>query len=59
MVRKDIKEFIGTIPQNVTIVAATKYVDADDVLELVHNGITNISENRVDEFLNKYEALKN
>ena len=53
MVRKDIKEFINTIPNDVTIVAATKYVCVDDVLDLVHNGITNIAENRVEEFLHK------
>lgn len=58
MVRKDIKEFINSIPQDVTIVAATKYVDSKDVLDLVNNGITNIAENRVDSFLHKYEALK-
>ena len=57
MVRKDIKEFIQTIPQNVTIVAATKYVGVDDMLVLKENGITNFGENRVDSFLKKYEAL--
>ena len=31
MVRKDIKQFLKTIPQNVTLVAATKYVDIDDM----------------------------
>ena len=58
MVRKDIKDFIKTIPQNVTIVAATKYVGTDDTIELVNNGINNIAENRVDSFLHEYEALK-
>ena len=58
MLRKDIKEFINSIPKDVTIVAATKYVDTNDVLELVNNGITNIAENRVDSFLHRYEALK-
>ena len=59
MVRKDIKEFIKTIPSNVVVVAATKYVDAEDVRVLVNNGINNIGENRVDSFLHKYELLKN
>ena len=59
MVRKDIKGFINTIPKEVTVVAATKYVGIDDVLGLIHNGITNIAENRVEEFLHKYEVLKN
>ena len=58
MVRQDIKEFIKTIPSDVTIVAATKYVDEKDVMVLVNNGINNIGENRVDSFLHKYELLK-
>ena len=59
MVRQDIKEFLKTIPSDVTVVAATKYVDAEDVKVLVNNGINNIGENRVDSFLYKYELLKN
>ena len=57
-VRNDIKEFISTIPNNVTLVAATKYVDAVEMKTLFANGVTNFGENRVDAFLNKYDALK-
>ena len=59
MVRKDIKEFINSIPKNVTLVAATKYVDVDDMEELLENGINNFGENRTDSFLRKYSLLKN
>lgn len=59
MVREDLKEFIKTIPSNVTIVAASKYVGADDVKTLVDAGITDIGENRVESFLHKYEELNN
>ena len=58
MVRKDIQDFIKTIPDNVTLVAATKYIDVEDMLELYKNGINNFGENRVDSFLDKYEKLK-
>ncbi len=58
MVRSDIKEFIKSIPSDVTIVAASKYVGAHDVETLLENGINNIGENRVDSFLHKYEELK-
>lgn len=58
MIRKDIQTFIQTIPSEITIVAATKYVEADDMLALFNNGITNFGENRVDDFLRKYESLK-
>ena len=39
MVRPDIKEFINTIPQDVTIVAASKYVDEKDIETLLDVGI--------------------
>lgn len=58
MVRKDIKVFVKSIPSNVTIVAASKYVDVSDIETLLDAGINNIGENRVDSFLHKYEALK-
>jgi pyridoxal phosphate enzyme (YggS family) len=58
MLRSDIKEFINTIDNNVCIVAATKYVDASDMKELLNVGINNFGENRVDSFLKKYDELK-
>jgi len=59
MIRKDIQAFINTIPNNVTLVAATKYVDVDDMDELYRVGITNFGENRTDSFLRKHSLLKN
>ena len=58
MIRKDIKDFIRTIPNNVTLVAATKYGDVADLKCLYEAGVTNFGENRVDAFLTKYENLK-
>ena len=58
MIRRDIKEFIKTIPSSVTLVAATKYGDATDLKCLYEAGVTNFGENRVDAFLSKYESLK-
>ena len=58
MIRKDIKEFLLTIPESVTLVAATKYGGVEDLKELYKAGVNNFGENRVDAFLNKYEALK-
>ena len=58
MIRKDIKDFIKTIQNNVTLVAATKYGDVADLKCLYESGITNFGENRVDAFLDKYESLK-
>lgn len=58
MLRKDILDFLNTLPKEVTLVAATKYVDASTLIELKRNGINNLGENRVDNFLEKYEKLK-
>lgn len=58
MVRKDISQFLAKLPKNVTVVAATKYVDSDSMLELYKNGIKDFGENRVDSFLAKFDELK-
>ena len=58
MVRKDIREFLKTIPEGITLVVATKYADIDDMKILLESGIHDFGENRVDSFLNKYKALK-
>ena len=58
MIRKDIKEFLNTLPKDITLVAATKYGTSGDLRELYSNGVTNFGENRVDAFLEKYASLK-
>ncbi len=58
-VRKDIKEFLKSIPSGVTLVAATKYVDAFEMKKLYEAGIHNFGENRVESFLEKSDSLKN
>ena len=57
-VRSDIKEFISTIPNNISLVAATKYVDANEMRKLFNAGVNNFGENRADAFLSKQEELK-
>lgn len=57
-IREDIQKFISTIPSNVTLVSATKYVGSSEMRNLFKNGVTNFGENRVDAFLNKYKDLK-
>jgi pyridoxal phosphate enzyme (YggS family) len=58
MIRKDIQTFLEHMPKHITIVAATKYVEAADMRILFKNGITNFGENRVEDFLRKYQTLK-
>ena len=58
ILRKDIDSFIKTINTNITLIAATKYVDPLIMEQLLTKGINNFGENRVDDFLTKYESLK-
>lgn len=55
--RKDIDSFLSTIPNDVTLVAATKYVNSDVLKDLLKHGVNNFGENRVDAFLEKYYEL--
>lgn len=57
MLNKEIDKVINSIPNGVTIVAATKYVDSFDMRSLYKLGIKDYGENRVDSFLKKYEEL--
>lgn len=43
--------------ESVNIIAVTKYVDSSITKDLIKTGIEHIGENRVDKFLEKYEAL--
>lgn len=51
-------EQAGRKADEVSIVAVTKYVDSDTAKSLVETGVSHIGENRVDKFLDKYQALK-
>ena len=57
VVREDIKSFIKSIPDNIRLVAATKYVDAIEIDKLYKAGIKDYGENRTDSFLIKYDQL--
>ena len=57
MVRPDLKDFLKTIPEGIRVVAATKYVEPEDMIKLLQNGIDNFGENRVESFLYKKASL--
>lgn len=52
-------EQAGRPTDSVSVIAVTKYVDHNMASQLVEAGVRHIGENRVDKFLEKYEALKN
>ena len=57
MLRSDIDSFLASIPKDVKVVAATKYVDSNLMLELYKHGVKDFGENRVDSFVKKYNEL--
>ena len=59
MVRPDIAEFKKTLPENITLVAATKYLSSEEMKDFLKAGINNFGENRVNDFLSKYSQLQN
>lgn len=52
-------EQAGRPTDSVSVIAVTKYVDHNMASQLVEAGVRHIGENRVDKFLEKYQALKN
>ena len=54
---QEVRDFLKDYP-NVKLIAATKYMTLEGTKELIDAGITEISENRADMFLEKYNALK-
>ncbi|NQK57847.1 YggS family pyridoxal phosphate-dependent enzyme [Streptococcus suis] len=50
-------EKAGRPSESVKVIAVTKYVDSSIANQLVNTGITHIGENRVNQFLEKYNTL--
>lgn len=56
-IRDDIVNFTNTLPENINLVIATKYLDIDEMQKLYDLGYKNFGENRVESFLNKYDTF--
>jgi len=50
---------LGKSLEDITVIAVTKTVDSSRALEAFEAGLSNLGENRVQEFVNKHENLKN
>ncbi|MDI3535727.1 MAG: dependent protein [Eubacteriaceae bacterium] len=57
MIAENIERLQAEIPENVTLVAVTKYHDLADTKAVVAAGIKDLGESRVQDFLKKYEAM--
>ncbi|MGX4598711.1 YggS family pyridoxal phosphate-dependent enzyme [Faecalimicrobium sp. JNUCC 81] len=59
-VRENIKECASKSNRNsedITLLAVTKTVDSDSVLEAINNGVTDVGENKPQELARKYEVI--
>lgn len=45
-------------PEEITLIAVTKYVTIERTIETIQAGIANLGENRMEGFLEKYEAVQ-
>ena len=50
---------VGKTLADITVIAVTKTVDCERAKEAVSAGLNNLGENRVQEFMNKYEKMDN
>ena len=48
----------GREPQEVTIIAATKYAEAESIQEIIDCGIINLGENRAQDLVEKASLVK-
>lgn len=51
-------EDVGQNPSDIELIAVTKFVDTDRILQAVHAGAVSVGENRVQEFLQKEEFFR-
>ena len=49
----------GRKPEDITVIAVSKTVDSDRARKALEAGLENLGENKVQEFINKYEQLSN
>jgi len=54
---KNAKEAVGRTSGDVTLIAVTKAVDVDKVLEAIECGVTDVGENKPQELARKYEII--
>lgn len=57
-IKEKVKFFLESIPKDITIIAVTKTVDTDRIVEAIDAGINNLGENRVQEAEIKFSELK-
>ena len=56
-IRENLEEIRANLPEDVKLIAVTKTYDSEYINEAVACGVTDIGENKVQEILNKYDAV--
>ena len=49
----------GRTSSDITLVGVTKTVDVDRIMDLINCGVKNLGENKVQEFVPKFEKIQN
>ena len=56
-IRENLEEIRANLPKDVKLIAVTKTYDPKYINEAISYGVTDIGENKVQEILNKYDAV--
>ena len=56
-IRENLEEIRANLPKDVKLIAVTKTYDPEYINEAISYGVTDIGENKVQEILNKYDAV--
>lgn len=56
-IRENLEEIWANLPEDVKLIAVTKTYDPEYINEAISYGVTDIGENKVQEILNKYDAV--
>ena len=57
-IKENVKNILDSIPNNITLIAASKTRTSDEIKEVFEAGVINMGENYIKEGINKIEELK-
>lgn len=57
-IKKNIEKIKSELPEEVKLVAVTKYHTPEETIEVIHSGVDTIAENKVQDLIRKQEIIK-
>lgn len=58
IIKHNLEEITESLPEEATLCAITKYHDLDETREVINNGILDLGESKVQDFLKKFEEIE-